>query len=337
MKIKYKHLFSITLLSTFGFSCGHNSRKPTASLSQAADREYVSTHENHPEVAVLYFGGYTSCSTAKNMSYPNNVDPIAKPTDSFTISMARWLNGFDKSYPSPRRSLISCYPFWTNIRKDEVSPAPGSLRTHGLIASHVNPMESSIYIRHDLTGGMSPTVQINLGQFLSKIETLLASQNIKKVAIIGHSYGGYTALLVAKALSAPGSRTKVTHLTTLDPISMDTCQPQILVNHLVREAPAPGCNEAPATGTRDSFLSLDDLKKIAANIPWTNLWQGVDTYLHSSPIDIPGIENQEVIYNQQSKDGFANHFLFVFPSDKTNPTWPKVADKILKKIASTLE
>lgn len=312
MKIKYKHLFSIALLSTFGFSCGHNSGKPTASLSQAADRGYRSPSLNSPEVAVLYFGGYTSCATEKNMGYPNNVDPIAKPIDSFTISMARWLNVFAKTYPAPRRSLISCYPFWTNSRKDEVSPTRGSHKTHGLIASHVNPMESFIYVRHDLTGDMSPTVQIKLGPFLAQLESLLASQNIKKVAIIGHSYGGYTAMLVAKTLSAPGSRTKVTHLTTLDPISMDTCQPQILVNHLMREAPAPRCNEAPATSNGDSFLSLDDLKKIASNIPWTNLWQGVDTYLHSSPIDIPGIEIRRSFTTSKVKTALQITFFLCF-------------------------
>jgi pimeloyl-ACP methyl ester carboxylesterase len=197
-------------------------------------------------------------------------------------------------------------------------------------------MESFIYLRHDLTGTMSSTVQVKLGQFLSQLESQLASQHVRKVAIIGHSYGGYTSMLVAKAFSNPGSRIKVVSLTTLDPISMDTCQPQILLNYLVREAPAPGCNEAPATSQKDSHISMDDVTKIAATVPWTNLWQGVDTYLHASPIAVPGIDNQEVIYDRNNKNGFANHFLFVFPADKVNPAWPRIAENVLSKMAGSL-
>jgi len=308
----------------------------SSSLPQSTGAAGDATGDKDPDAAVLYFGGYTSCATAKNMGYPNNAEPIGPASDPFTISMTRWMNGFKKVYPKPHRTLISCYPFWTNFRKEGGSSAGTSAGTLGLLAPHVSPMDSYIYLRHDLNGAMIPTVHVKLGQFLEQLESQLASQQIKKVAIIGHSYGGYTSMLVAKALSAPGSRVKVTSLTTLDPISMDKCQPQILVNNLVREAPAPGCNEAPATGLKDSHISVDDVKRIAATVPWTNFWQGVDRYLHASPLAVAGVDNQEVIYDKNNKNGFANHFLFVFPTDKTNPAWPKIADSILRNMAIRL-
>lgn len=337
MKKSLQYAFLMTFMPALGLSCGRGAWETHASLPQSAGAASDAMDDKDPDAAVLYFGGYSSCATAKNMSYPNNAEPIGPASDPFNISMSRWLNGFEKVSSKPHRTLISCYPFWTNVRRDGGSSGGGSPGTHSPLPPHVSPMESFIYLRHDLNGAMIPSVHMKLGHFLAQLETQLASQHIRKVAIMGHSYGGYTSMLVAKALSAPGSRIKVTSLTTLDPISMDTCQPQMLVNHLVREAPAPGCKTAPAMGLKDAYISVDDVQKIAGSVPWTNLWQGVDTSLHASPLPMDGIDNQEVIYDQNNKNGFANHLLFVFPADKTNPIWPQIADSILKRMAKSLD
>jgi hypothetical protein len=331
-------LIAIGLLSQSIYGCGQWPIKGDNSFSKSTS-DGKGSDSKTDDVAVLYFGGFNSCSQVADQGYPDNLEPITPSWDNYGMSMVRWIQEFGNAYSRPHRTLIACYPFWTNLPRDGIkaSSSSESQTSEKPSPRHVDVMDAFIYIRHNLAGSTIPTKKIRLQELLLSLETQLASQNITRVAVLGHSYGGYTAMLVAKALSTAGSRLKVTSLTTLDPISMDTCQPQNIIDALQQNAKPLGCNQAPSIGLKDNYISPADIKRLAANIPWTNIWQGADIYLHSSPIAFPGVDNLEVVYNKDKPHGVANHVMFLYPKAKTNPTWPKVAEGVIQKVAKSLE
>jgi hypothetical protein len=325
------------LLSQVTVSCNKDSLDAGASNSQLSSNDFASAGARDSDIAVLYLGGFSSCSLVENQGYPDNVEPLTPTGDRHGMSMIRWISPFNKAFGKPHRSLIACYPFWTNLPKDGNLGSVNTDSPQLPFPGHLNAMDTNIYLRHNFSGALIPTQKIVLRQFLASLEADLTSQGIRRVAILGHSYGGYTAMLIAKALSVPGSRIKVTSLTTLDPISMDTCQPANLIETLPKNIVPPGCQQAPATGLPDSNISAAEVKNLAGAIPWTNLWQGADKYLHSSPINAPGIVNREVVYSREKSYGVANHVLFVFTQDSVNPEWPKIAASAIQQVVKNLQ
>lgn len=329
--------FSLMFYTLVG--CGHKLPSSGASLAQSSSGGGTLTGHGKPDWAVLYFGGFSSCSFELDRGFSDNVQPVPAPWDDYGMSMVRWADQFEKTFSKPHRALIACYPFWTNFSRDGRAVPSNKAHPGAQIPfpNHVNAKDANIYLRHNLNGNWIPTEKIKLSQMLATLQDQLTSQGIKKVAIMGHSYGGYTAMLVAKTLSKKDSSIKVTSLTTLDPISMDTCQPINLIDTLQKNSIPPGCNQSPASRISDNNITSAEIREIAATIPWINIWQGADKYLHSSPISAPGVENKEVIYRKDRIDGVANHILFLYPQENTNPNWPPIAESIIKKIANGLE
>jgi pimeloyl-ACP methyl ester carboxylesterase len=319
--------------------CGKKYPSSEVSLAQSASGKNALQSNGNPDRAVLYFGGFSSCSFVRDQGYSDNVEPITPPWDDYGMGMVRWADRFEKTFSQPHRALIACYPFWTNFSRDGRAEPSNKEHPGAQIPfpDHVNAMDAHIYLRHNMTGNWIRTEKIKLSQMLATLQDQLTRQGIKKIAILGHSYGGYTAMLVAKTLSKSNSSIKVTSLTTLDPISMDTCQPSNLVVTLQKKAVPPGCNQAPASTISDNFINSAEIREIASTIPWINIWQGADKYLHSSPISVPGVENHEVIYRKDKRDGVANHILFLYPQENTNPKWPPIAESVIKKIAKGLD
>jgi hypothetical protein len=290
------------------------------------------------DTVFLYFGGFNSCSYKGGEGFPENVDPIAPSSDQLAVSMMQWVPRFNIAYRKPHRSLITCYPLWTTMPL-EIGAALKALSGQDPQTSGVAPaqaVDAEIYYRHNFDGNSSPTLKNTLGGWLSNLESMLAAGQFKKAVIIGHSFGGYTAMLAAKALSAPGSRVKVTSLTTLDPISIATCGVQPITSAIRKRQGAKGCNQAPGTSLPDPNISLEEMKSMASKMTWVNLWQAADIYIHSSPINVPGIENFEVVYGKENMDGVINHILFVYPGNTHNPDWPNKAKEIVDRAVKTL-
>lgn len=339
MNVILRSAVAFSLILQALVACEQKHLTSEASSSQSSSGGSALKGNGNPDRAVLYFGGFSSCSFELDQGFSDNVQPVAPPWDDYGMSMVRWAERFEKTYAKPHRALIACYPFWTNFSPDG-SAAPSNSdqsRTQIPFPDHVNAMDANIYLRHNLIGNWIPTEKIKLSQMLATLQNQLTSQGIKKVAIVGHSYGGYTAMLVAKTLLNSDSSIKVTSLTTLDPISMDTCQPSNIVVTLQKNAVPPGCNQAPASTISDNYITSAEIRKIAASIPWINIWQGADKYLHSSPISAPGVDNKEVIYRKDRINGVANHILFLYPQENTNPNWPPIAENVLEKIAKGLD
>lgn len=290
------------------------------------------------DTVFLYFGGFNSCSYQSGQGFPENVNPIAPPTDQIAVSMMPWVPYFNNAYQKPHRTLISCYPLWTTMPL-QIGEALKALSGQDPQKSGVAPakaVDAVIYFRHNFDGPNSTTLKNTLGGWLSSLENMLADKGFKKAVIIGHSFGGYTAMLAAKALSRQGSPIKVTSLTTLDPISISTCNVNAITQSITKRQGNLGCNQAPATSLADPNISMDEIKSMATKMTWLNLWQDADIYIHSSPINVPGIQNDEVVYGKENIDGIINHIMFTYPQNTHNPKWPKKVKEIVNTAVQTL-
>lgn len=339
MKSCIKLLLVISLIPQTILSCRHKLQDlGTRSSHLSSGRDFTSGEET-PDIAVLYLGGFNSCYKASNPGNADNFDPIAPIEDDYGMSMVRWKSRFDKAFSTPHRTLITCYPFWTDLTKEGVAVSTNKVSSEAQMpfADRSGALGAKLYFRHNLSGSWIPTQKITLGDLLASLEGQLKAEKVKKVAIIGHSYGGYTAMLVAKALSYKNSPIKVTSLTTLDPISIDTCQPRNIVNMLQFSIISTACNQAPATRLSDANITSSEISTLAADIPWTNLWQGADIYLHSSPISNSSIANVEIVYSKEKIHGIVNHVLFLYPDDKTNQKWRHIVDSVISKMGDLLD
>ena len=295
------------------------------------------------DTVILYFGGFNSCSFRAGQEFPENIDPISPPQDELAVSMMKWVPYFNRAYAAKgfakaHRTLIACYPPWTTLPL-EVASALRALsgnepRSTG--PGQGSAADSDIYFRHNFQGDQIPTQKYKLGSLMSSLDRLLSENQFKKAVIIGHSFGGYTAMLAAKALISAGSQIQVTSLTTLDPISISTCNVQGITSAIVKRQGSPGCNQAPGTNVSDPLISLADIRSIAAKTRWINVWQAGDIYIHSSAINAPGIDNREIVANANMKDGVLNHVLYAYPGNSTNPAWPKLTDEIVNRAVESL-
>lgn len=312
--------------------------KNSDSLSASVNRtDLLQSQADSASTAVLILGGFTSCGYKSGQNFPDDVDPITTPEGASLGSLAQWVSKMVKAHRGSHKFLLSCYPFWTNFGPNldtMLKSLSGIPRPQGHLAQ--TTFSNSIYFRHSLAGPTTPTLRENLGNFLAKLGPLLDQNGIQKVAIIGHSFGGYTAIQAAKHLVNGNHKVQLSLLVTLDPISMNQCLPEVFSKGIQAKNGLPGCTNAPGINMNDATINKSDMEKIASKVPWFNYWQGVDRYLHSSPIDIGDIQNIEIVHNRTNTEGIGNHVFYSFPDDRNNPQWPKTSDEIIEKLHQSL-
>jgi hypothetical protein len=236
----------------------------------------------HADFVVLH-GGFNSCGgTAQNQ-----VDPRVAG-NGLIFSMLKYADKVgDRPY------IVTCYPFWTND--------PG--------AKLATPLDNKIYWVERLSGSGAPSEpkEAKISEFFERLPGLANGVNAKNVAVIGHSYGGWTAMLSARKLEE--SKLHLSQLVTLDPISMVQCNPAVFMNQIQTTSPAEGCTRAP---TNDGYLSDGLVRAVASETRWTNYFQTKDKWLHSGPITgVGSIANIPVNFAGTNTDGVANHVAFV--------------------------
>ena len=127
---------------------------------------------------------------------------------------------------------------------------------------------------------------------IANVGQLLAGLGSSRVFLVGHSYGGWTAMESVLKLD---SRSKVVGLITLDPISRTNCTPAEFLST------GRGCLEAPAD------FGATGLSAIAQRSGyWGNYYQTASPVLHSGPIT--GAQN---VLEPYSTDGVAAHNQFL--------------------------
>ena len=216
---------------------------------------------------VLMFGGFASCPTGKHTPKTMHLYKVAKSV----------LNDINQLYTRPAHYLLACYGR-SNLTFRFYSSVHGSrlYRSHRL---------------HDMEKA--------LGHIAAKAGTNNAFY------IIGHSYGGWTAMKMAAALPTTA---KIRRLITLDPISRKECSPIRFVNAFLRThirggKTEPGCTRAP----RD----LAALGKIirAKTHEWHNYYQKRFADLHSDVIK-DAHRNFKVSWGTWGPARFREHILF---------------------------
>ena len=166
---------------------------------------------------------------------------MAKPF--FAMRRALWRRGVSTSF------LISCY---------------GNLS-----------YEAYTQRSHDL----NRTVQIDNEGLVRLVVEEARQTTTKRVAIVGHSYGGWLALNAALALPAD---IKLVSLTTIDPISQKSCVKHTLgvraVSTILGDDANPGCQRFP------DDIGPQDRQRLAASTAWRNYFQKRTALLRSGPV-----------------------------------------------------
>lgn len=124
-----------------------------------------------------------------------------------------------------------------------------------------------------------------------------------RVAVAGHSYGGYHAMKLAAEFFAR-TRAKVDRVYTIEPISPETCGPVDAFNANMAKEWDAGCLKAPGelwNGRRIASESIDARMTLAASERWINYLvpkgqtrvNGVQG-MHSGPFAAPGVVQVDV-------------------------------------------
>jgi pimeloyl-ACP methyl ester carboxylesterase len=99
-----------------------------------------------------------------------------------------------------------------------------------------------------------------------------------RLVLVGHSYGGWTAMRVAAKLAAEG---RAVDLVTIDPISPARCTQIDFLRGALATSGSQGCTTGPKDAD-DALLS----HRLAS---WRNFYQTSDPLVHSA--SIPGAQN----------------------------------------------
>jgi hypothetical protein len=127
----------------------------------------------------------------------------------------------------------------------------------------------------------------------------LVGEELKKIApvklhLVGHSYGGWTIMQLAKNLPP---EIKIDGFTTIDPISVKECNTAVYASLILGGGNLNGCQRAPADFTESDLNAI----RLRTN-RWTNYYQNNFPLLHSGPI-VAASNNEKSYYSM----GFEPH------------------------------
>lgn len=195
------------------------------------------------QVVLGFFGGFTSCQVNGGVPDPKN-QGLA---DAFERSLAAVEEATDRE-PFTIRSCFTADP----------------TRVHYVTSAEPQNVKSVV-----------------LGDLAKELGALLTTKaQGARVRLVGHSYGGWTVLSLAKDLDP---KLTVDALVTIDPISVREC------NAVILAAGGDGCRRAPTDFGVDGLAAI---KKRVGN--WTNIYQTSDTLLNSGPMN--GADNDRRDY-----------------------------------------
>ncbi len=202
---------------------------------------------------LIFLGGYSSC-TVRTVNDAPIIDTrgqnLTQPFDATTANVqARYIRA-----PT---TLLGCYTLDASQVTYTTSEAPGVNRT------------------------------VPVPDLLNAVLTLVRKHPGAPLFIVGHSYGGWTAIDLAVRL--PKS-VEIVALVTLDPISRVNCLPLDVLAPADSPEAKVGCREAPAD------FGAAKLRAVASRAgSWNNFYQTSSVQLHSGPI--AQAENVELTYS----------------------------------------
>ncbi len=240
---------------------------------------------------LLIMGGYWSCGqNSQNLSEwsPLYYQTAAAPILGLTIRAADRLQ---KKFKRTIGIVMTCY----SVDPARIHFTSNLSGKNTLIESSVDEMLQIIY------------------QDLSRLENPV-------LAVIGHSYGGWTAMdfmrQLARFYPAP-------YLATIDPISRKNCTPDVIAQDAYYKNFKGECQTAPRDFDK---WELDDILG-KAQYNWYNYYQTSSRYLHSGPLSDSQnqIKNREVYY-PDSPDTVGAHLRFLIDEALVNQIADDLAD-----------
>lgn len=253
--------------------------KGSSTLTQGADSDILTDGSFDPVVIVL--GGFWSCgskTTSKNFAEWSPIETHSAAANMVGVAT--------KNLTTVKAALRSDVNQWLSCYTPEIE------------VNNINFVNTL-----DQKNSVSRT---SVDQMIDELNKNLNKLNNPKVAIIGHSYGGWTAMKLALNLTPKAT---LSTLVTIDPISKQTCTPRVFLNATNTKDTNTGCHRAPGSPE----FSQQDLEKIAkrSNGFWYNYYQTDAKLLHSSAIGLTLLkEDQEVKYAKN--DGKMDaHILFL--------------------------
>lgn len=172
-------------------------------------------------------------------------------------------------------------------------------------------MDPSVIYYATNSNGWSSVMATSVAEFFSYVEKIGREHAVSETFLVGHSYGGWTAMALAThwgvEKKAPGP---VAAIVTNDPISKVLCTPDVFVNRMGSEG-SP-CTRSP----QDSEVDVNLISKIVQG-QWQNYFQTDASALHSSEIHDQSnlIKNIRLDYAQSSQD-IAGHIYINFDEQR---------------------
>ncbi len=181
----------------------------------------------------------------------------------------------------------------------------------GLVMSCYSPDPGPIYYTSNLSGKNTRS-KSTVDEMLERIFLDLSRLPNPVLAVVGHSYGGWTAMYFMQQLA---KKYPVRYLATLDPISRRNCTPDVLAKDTQNQKYDGECHKAPQDFSQSN---LDEILGKAQN-NWHNYYQSRAKYLHSGPM----YDSQNLIMNREihypdHPNTIGGHLRFLIDEDLVN-------------------
>lgn len=190
----------------------------------------------------------------------------------------------------------------------------------GLVISCYNPDPGPIYYTSNLSG-QNTLSRSSVDEMLQRIFLDLSRLPNPVLAVVGHSYGGWTAMYFMQQLA---KTYPVRYLATIDPISRRNCTPDVLATDAYNQKHDGECQKAPGDFDKSN---LDEILGKAQN-NWHNYYQSTTKYLHSGPM----YDSQNLIMNREIRypdhpDTLGGHLRFLIDENLVNELAEDLASK----------
>ena len=258
----------VVIVIVFLASCRTVTDNNMNKLSSTAEKDYP---------VVLIAGGFNSCPSDGILDATMRAGKTSEMYDLYMNSKIPSL--LHKIHGRPASVLTVCFTGIDSVAKSlatsismryawnarDLKPDLPSVKSVGL------PQGDLIKDNVSFLASLKAALQTEMRQEMD-------SGNAPQFYLIGHSYGGFTAMQIAFHF-----KDYVNALVTLDPISILDCQAGDLSTQILKTVSAnhPGCLSFPKDKfSRDAIKKIDEGKN--TKFRWLNIFQSYFAWLHSS-------------------------------------------------------
>lgn len=233
---------------------------------------------------VVVAGGFSSCPDEGLFDRVMRASKTAQMYDR--VWQVGIIDRLARKYGTQPAILTLCYSGPTRLAEDFAQSLQGRFAWNLNRLGKDSPVVRSFTVpQGELLQNISflSHVKFELKKFIDRKE---ARGKDVKLYMIGHSYGGFTSLQLAKAFAE-----QMAGLATIDPISILRCQAQAMSTEPWQTATRQhkGCLEAPRDKySRRSIEAMQNvLEASASEVWWYHSYQKTFVWLHSDAIAGP--------------------------------------------------